>query len=216
MIGIAVTTVPERKKILNKTLKQIEKYAPDDMFLYVHVDKAYKGIPYAKNACLKELYDAGCEYFFLFDDDTYPLKKDWYKPYIESGKNHLMYQFKLPDSHSSDMREIYRNKDIVAYSHTRGAMLFCTRKVVDTVGGFDMAYGKGTFEHPDWTNRIYNAGLTTHRAMDVIDSNKLLYCLDQDKKVKSSISTITRTEKLKNALYYRENRHSKEYKEFKK
>lgn len=215
MIGIAITTVPERKKIFEKTLKQITKYLPDQAVLYVYEDKKHKGVPHAKNTCLKELYEKGCDYFFLLDEDCYPLKRDWYKPYIESRRNHLMYQFKLPNKPANDMREIHRNKEIVSYSHTRGAMLFCTRKVLDTVGGFDQAYGKGTFEHPDWTNRIYNAGLTTHRAMDVVGSEKLLYCLDQDGKTESSISYITKTDKLKNALYYKQQRYSKEYKEFK-
>lgn len=214
-IGIAVTTVPERKKTFSKTWKNIQKYLPDGAVLYQVVDDQYKGIPYAKNKCLKELYEAGCDYFFLFDDDTHPIKKDWHKPYIDSGKNHLMYQFKLPNKPVNDMREVYRNKEIVAYTHTRGAMLFCTKKVLDTVGGFDTAYGKGTFEHPDWTNRIYNAGLTTHRAMDVVGSEKLLYCLDQDGKAESTISYISKTDKLKNALYYKQQRYSKEYKDFK-
>lgn len=213
-IGIAVTTVPERKKILNKTLKQIQKYLPEGAMLYVHEDKERKGIPQSKNACLRELYEAGCEYFFLFDDDCYPIAKYWHLPYLQAKKHHLMYQFKIPGKPLNDMREIYRNKEIVAYSHTRGAMLFCTRKVLDKVGGFDTAYGKGTFEHPDWTNRIHNAGLTSYRAMDVVGSDKLLYCLDQDKKIESTITNISRTEKVKNALYYKQNRYSKEYKEF--
>lgn len=214
MIGIGITTVPERIQVLKKSIAEWDKYLPSEYRFYIYTDEAHKGIPYSKNKCLKYLYEAGCDDIFLCDDDTFPIKNEWWKPYAGHKEPHLMYQFKLPGKPDSDMREIYRDEYTVAYTHTRGAMIYIHRELLDVVGGMDTAYGKGTFEHPDWTNRIHNAGLTTYRAMDVPNSHKLFYCLDQDGKVESTIGHIKEKNRLKNSLLYRQNRNSKEHKEF--
>lgn len=168
------------------------------------------GVARAKNKCLELAYDWGADHIFLFDDDCYPIAYDWWKPYVEHKEPHLMYQFKLPGKPETDMRELYRDNETVAYSHTRGAMIYVTKEVLDTVGGMDVRYHNG-FEHPDWTNRIHNAGLTTYRAMDVPNSHKLLYCLDQDGIVESSIKDSPKRD---NYRLYDSQRQSKEYREF--
>ncbi len=207
MIGIGISTTPNRD-VLDHTLKQWNKYLPDDATIIVLKDSDYKGVARTKNQLLQWL--GACEHIFLADDDCYPIAKDWHKPYIESKEPHLMYQFKLPNKPKSDMRELYRDDKIVSYSHTRGAFIYVHRDVLAVVGGFNPAYGRFGYEHPDWTNRIHNAGLTTHRAMDVPSSDKLLYCLDQDGKVESSVSKTTRG----NFRLYNESKDSKEYMEY--
>lgn len=222
-VGIGITT-RNRSQTLQKTLDQIRKHTPE-VFTIVVVDDAsddvhrsalvrFKenvGVARAKNACLSLLSD--CDHIFLFDDDTFPIGKDWWKPYVEHPEPHLMYQFKLPNKPKTDMQELYRDEKTVAYSHTRGAMIYIDRKVLSVVGGFDTKYGLGGFEHPDWTNRIHNAGLTTHRAMDIPNSCELLYCLDQDSRVESTIPKDIKLES-KNYRYYRSQLKSKEYKEY--
>lgn len=214
MIGVAVTTVPDRMSLLRKTIEQWELYMPKDAILFVYNDVYRQGIPRAKNECLKYLYNKGVEHFFLSDDDCFPISDEWWKPYVNHPEPHLMYQFKLPSKPITDMEIIYRDSSTVAYTHTRGAMIYVQRIVLDTVGGMDTDYGTGMFEHPDWTNRIHNAGLTTHRAMDVPNSKGLFYCYDQDKAIQSSISGIKRRNTRKNAILYKQNRLSKAYKEF--
>lgn len=173
------------------------------------------GIPRAKNKCLQLAYDWGADHIFLFDDDTYSIDPYWWKPYVESKEPHLMYQFNIPGDPSKNMTEVYRDEKIVAFTRTRGAMLYVERRVLDIVGGMDIGYGLGMFEHPDWTNRIHNAGLTTHRAMDVPGSDKLLYCHDQDSAIDSSITKqIRKRNRILNLDRYRKSRASKEYKEF--
>lgn len=167
------------------------------------------GIARAKNKCLEMAYDWGADHIFLLDDDVMPLQHKWWEPYINHPEPHLMLQFKLPGKPDSDMRELYRDDKTVAYSHTRGAMIYVERRVLDVVGGFDIAYGKAGYEHPDFTNRIHNAGLTTHRAMDVPGSDLLLYCLDKSGSISSTIKGIKSNYRL-----YRSNLKSKEYKEF--
>lgn len=173
------------------------------------------GIARAKNKCLEMAYNWGADHIFLFDNDCFPIVQDWWKPYVEHKEPHLMYQFKLPGKPSNDMQELYRDDQTVAYTHTRGAMLYVERRVLDIVGGMDTRYGEAMYEHTDWTNRIHNAGLTTYRAMDVPNSHKLLYCFDEDGSIESSIPVhIKRRNMNRNRGLYQKSKTSKEYKEF--
>jgi len=223
MIGIGITT-KDRHDIAEIAWDNQLKHLPRDYKLVVVDDSSYEpqlyeyvdnmnlvtyrfdntvGIAKAKNKCLQLLDD--CDHIFLFDNDCWPIADDWWVPYIESGENHLMYQFDLPNN---KLTELYRDDKIVAYDKTRGAMLYVTRKVLDTVGGMDTRF-YNAFDHPDWSWRIYNAGLTTHRAMDVVGSDKLFYCLDQDAKVKTSIKN-----RKPNSRLYQLSKTSKEFREF--
>lgn len=209
-IGIGITTTPNRKVL---DLTEWHKYFPNNFMFTVYEDKDFKGIAFAKNKLLNRLQS--CEHIFLADDDVIPLRKDWYLPYIEHPEPHLMYQFRLPGKPLSEMKELYRDDKTVAYSRTRGVFLYIERRVLDVVGGFDEEYGRYGYEHPDWTNRIHNAGLTTHRAMDVPNSHELLYCIDQDYQAESSVPEETkRIMMAKNYKYYKSQRGSKEYKDF--
>ncbi len=211
-IGIGISTTLNRSLVQN-TLEQFRKFKAPNSEIVVHIDTEYEGIAATKNKLLTQLDKY--EHIFLFDDDTYPIAPDWWKPYVESDEPHLMYQFKLPGKQASDMQEVYRDDKIVAYSHTRGCMIYIKKVVLEVVGGFDTAYGKAMFEHPDWTNRIHNAGLTTHRAMDVPGSNKLFYCLDQDTNIESSISSVDRQRGVRdNYKLYQSNKKSREFKEY--
>jgi glycosyltransferase involved in cell wall biosynthesis len=224
-IGVAIITSGNRG-ILYNTINNICGYTPDDFEIVIVDDASDIDVPYAnyrfnknvgvakaKNKCLELLEN--CDHIFLFDDDCYPIADNWWKPYIESGENHLMYQFKLPNRGRSDMRVLYQDDKLVSYSHTRGAMIYVTKKVLETVGGFDEEYGTH-FEHPDYTNRIHNAGLTTHRAAGVEGSDKLLYCLDQDGKIESSIQDkVAKKNWPRNYKLYQKNKKSKEYKAYK-
>lgn len=211
-IGIGVSTTSNRD-ILPHTLRQFDKYMPDNALLVVDNDKDFTGVAATKNRLLSNLdkYD----YIFLFDDDCYPISGDWWRPYVESDQNHLIYQFKLPNKTKKDMQEVYRDDKHVAYTHTRGAMLYIKRIVLDYAGGMDERYGEGYYEHTDWTNRIHNLGLTKFRGMDVVGSEKLFYCLDQDGKVRSSISdSVKNRNKMKNRCLYQKSLKSKEYMEY--
>lgn len=212
MIGIGILTTPNRD-ILKETYKEWVKFQPPNSKIIIENDVNFDGVAKSSNRLLAKLDD--CEHLFLINDDVKPLVQDWYLPYIDSPELHLMYQFKLPNKPASDMKKLYRDGSIVAYSHTRGAFIYIHRSVLDVVGGFDEAYGQFGYEHPDFTTRIYNAGLTTHRAMDVPGSNKLLYCYDQDGKVDSSLTeSQKRKANIKAYSLYRNNRESKDFKAY--
>ena len=212
MISICITT-RNRPESLKKVIQQIRKHTNvwyqlivvDDASDVVYCNATYRfseraGIPASKNKCL-EL--AKYDHIFLFDDDTYPVCDGWYLPYINSGKNHLCYSF-LP---------YFKAKNGFKY-HTlgNGCMLYVTRKCIDTIGGFDWNYGLGKYEHVDFSRRIHNAGLTESVFMDVIGSDKLLYCMDQKKEIQRSFTSIEMTSLLSSgAKRFAQNRKSSEF-----
>lgn len=194
-IGVAITT-HNRYDIFKTTYAEIKRFIPDNGVLVV-VDDASStpvpeatfrfnenvGIARAKNKCFELLYNAGCEHFFLFDDDCYPLVEDWYVPYVNSREPHLNYifkNFKNVNKQINDTLEIYRDSDIVAYSHVRGCMCYFKRICLDKVGGMNPIFGRWGYEHPNLSNRIYNFGLTTFKYMDVPNSDKLIYSRDEN------------------------------------
>lgn len=211
-IGIGITT-HNRPEVLRNTLYQLAEHFPylPDRGKLVIVDDAstisidleeiqipcnywseYRfdqnvGIARAKNKCLELLDD--CDHIFLFDDDIYPIVENWWLPYIESGEPHLMYIFKdfATARRLDDTIELWRNDKIVAYSHARGPMLYLRREVLDKVGGMDPIFGKWGYEHPDYSNRIFNAGLSSYRYADVIDSHKLFYSHDEHETVITTV-----------------------------
>lgn len=205
-IGIGITT-HNRNELAASTVDRIRKLTPnakivvvdDASDVHTSIDgvDVYRfdtnvGIARAKNKCLELL--SKYDHIFLFDDDTYPIIEDWWKPYVESSEPHLMYLFENWSSGRpvGDDRVIYRDDYIRAHEHARGCMIYVHRTVLDSVGGMDVRYGKAMHEHLDWSNRIYNAGLTTFKYMDVANSEQLIYSMDQHQAVKSSIDAIKR------------------------
>ena len=226
-IGIAITT-RNRHEIFRKTYTEIRKFAPANSVLVIVDDASTSpcpeatfrfeqnaGIARAKNKCFELLYKAGCEHFFLFDDDCYPKCADWYKPYVESREPHLNYifaEFKTPGA-AQHMMVLYRDSSIVAYSHVRGCMCYYKRICLDRVGGMDPVFGLWGYEHPSLSDRIYNAGLTSFRYMDVPDSYDLIY--SRDEHTSNEGSTVVGAERRKwierNARLYDERKDSREY-----
>ena len=220
MIGVGITT-HNRPEMRNKALAKWRAHLPTGARLVI-VDDASQpavagadfrfskqvGIAKAKNKCLELLAD--CDHIFLADDDTYPLTDDWWRPYVESPEPHLMFIF----HDGTGPLKIYEDTQHTAWSDPRGCLLYIERRVLDVVGGMDPAFGLWGYEHVDWSNRIQNAGLTSWRFMDVVNSDTLIRCDDIDL-IERSISADVR-EKLNrdNAEYYRQHLDSSRYVEF--
>ena len=205
-IGIGITS-HNRNDLVAETVAKIKALTPEARVVVVDDASAepvkingvevYRfnknvGIARAKNKCLELLADR--DHIFLFDDDTYPVQPDWYRPYIDSKEHHLMYLFENWSSGVpvGDDKIIYSDDEVVAHAHARGCMLYVDSLVLDTVGGMDTRYGKAMEEHADWSNRIHNAGLTTFRYMDVVNGSDLIHSMDEYREVASSISRIER------------------------
>lgn len=211
IIGIGITT-KNRREVFDKTFIEWCKHTSNDVpgvrFKIFIVDDGsalplieaqnnhfyYRfnqsvGIARAKNKCLEIMEMSGCTHFFLSDDDFYPTSPDWWRPYIQSREPHLMYIFQDFSTRMkvNDTAVIYQDNDIKAFSHPRGVLLYATKEVLHKVGGMDSEFGKWGWEHPEWSDRIYNAGLTTFKYMDVPNSAQLFHCMDEHQEVKSTV-----------------------------
>lgn len=231
-IGIGITT-HNRYDIFKKTYEEIKRFAPSNAKIVVVDDASEKpvteatyrfdnniGIARAKNKCFELLYNAGCEHFFLFDDDCYPVVEDWHKPYIESHESHLNYIFEeFKGSNKPQLNDtllLYSDSSTRAYSHARGCMCYYKRICLDVCGGMSPLFGRWGYEHPDLSNRIYNAGLTSFRYMDVPDSGKLFYSRDEHTgNADSTLQGEARMECIKrNSAIYDARKNETEYVEF--
>lgn len=199
MIGIAITT-HNRYEVFKKTLEAVKKHSKGCEIIVVddgsdvpvkEADFRFddpQGIAVAKNKCIELLIKAGCEHLFLFDDDTYPQKNQWFKPYIEAGEPHLMYIFKdfKEGTKLKDTQILYKNSKTIAYSHPRGCLLYYHKSAIETAGAMNHIFGKWGWEHPEHSERIYNLGLTSFKYMDVLNSNELIYSSDEHRSVVST------------------------------
>lgn len=201
-IGIAIT-VHNRHDVAQKSIDNIKKLIPKGAKLVI-VDDASKepfkdadfrfdtnvGIAVAKNKCLELLQD--CDYIFLFDDDTYPIHKDWYLRYINSGVKHLSFTFERLKSGLLARAVISKNDILKEHKEPCGCMIFLTKEVLQKVGGMDTDYGRWGYEHVGYSMRVYNNYLTPRPFMDIIDSLDYIYCSDWDLKVERSVPNAER------------------------
>lgn len=192
-IGIAITT-RNRPDTVKKTYSEIRRFTPQATIWIVddasnqplkesdfQGAKIYRfnenvGIATAKNKSLELLIDDRCDHLFLFDDDCYPKVEKWYEPYINSPEPHL--------SHSFDLVEIYRDKNIVATHAVGGSMIYYEAWLIRAVGGMRTEFGKWGCEHVNLSDRIFNSGFTSWRYQDIPDAydGKIFYELDRYEK----------------------------------
>jgi glycosyltransferase involved in cell wall biosynthesis len=226
-IGIGITT-HNRNKAAEHTIEQIKRLAPKGAKIVIVDDASNKpnkyadfvfksnvGIAAAKNKCF-ELLD-NCDYIFLFDDDCYPIVEDWHLPYINSGENHLMMIFdKLHNGKPNGNRKRTDLGNLSIYENPCGCMLFYTKKCLQLVGGMDTEYGKWGFEHADLSVRIFNAGLTKFKFVDVKNSLELFYSHDYYISVERSVPANIRNEHIRqNQAKYNRLGKSKHYIDYK-
>lgn len=227
-IGIAIT-VHNRNETAKITIDKIKSLSPKNSVIVIVDDaseipydgadyrfKSNAGIAVAKNKCIELLYDAGCTHLFLFDDDVYPLVKDWHLKYINTGINHLCFSFDKFSNGRPNGRIINSQfNGLVEYHEPCGCMLYLTRECIDKVGGMDPGFGKWGYEHVGYSMRIHNAGLTPKPFLDIENSTDVLYSLDWDQTIKRSVSTHDRIRHIpKNQAKYRSEIKSSKYIEF--
>lgn len=140
------------------------------------------GVGISKNRALKYLFDKGCDYIFLLEDDMLVKREDVFEAYInaykKSGIHHFNYgpgspfnrkqviqNFDLHNRHLLDQHSEpnpkmivdYKDIKIALYEHTVAMFSFFTREVIEKVGYIDEEY-YNAWEHVDHTYRIIKAG----------------------------------------------------------
>lgn len=158
------------------------------------------GVGKSKNKAMKHLYDKGCDYIFIIEDDMLIKDASVFDKYIEackkSGIQHFNYgpgspfnrkqniEFDLHNRHLLDQHselnpklvvEYDKNTKVVLYEHSVAMFSFFTRNVIEKVGYIDEEY-YNAWEHVDHTYRIIKAGY--HPPFwwfaDIADSDKYL------------------------------------------
>jgi hypothetical protein len=198
-LGIGLTVYGNRQ---TPALEMIRKHTPDAKIVTVDC----KGIAKAKNMCLALLED--CTDIFLFDDDCFPKVDSWFTPYVFSGINHLSYTF--------GRKVLNQSNELTEYELPCGCMLYINPICLDIVGGFDTDFEGYAYEHVNYSQRIFNAGLTPAPFMDVTLSKDYIYSMDEHKQITSSVSIQDRSAGiLANRNLFMKNRNSKEWKPYK-
>jgi GT2 family glycosyltransferase len=141
-----------------------------------------QGVGKSKNKALKFLYEKGCNFIFLIEDDMVILDSSVFKQYIEaskiSGIQHFNYgpgspfnrkqsikNFDLHNRHllnqdtepNPKMILDYKTCKIALYEHTVAMFSFFTREVIENVGYIDEQF-YNAWEHVDHTYCIIKAG----------------------------------------------------------
>lgn len=178
---IAITAY-NRSDTLQRSLKQHELYS-QGIDIFIHYDDFDNriGIPASKNACIREFMSGDYTHLFLFDDDTYPIKSGWEEEYINSGLEHACYTFYPVRKRHGNYNE---------FRLANGCMMMVTRECIETVGGFDTDFGMGKYEHKEFSERVHARGLTPCKFLDIHNSSEYIYCLDQDKHHKRSMTEV--------------------------
>lgn len=110
-----------------------------------------QGIANSKNKCICLL---DTDRVFLFDDDCFPVKENWFDTWV--GEDHMSYACE-PNINIESIHD-----QLVWWSGTFGCCLYFTRKALDDIGGFDNRFGLYGYEHAELTQRINRYGITPH------------------------------------------------------
>lgn len=155
-VGYAIKTTPKRYDLARNYFENV----PEGSVCYLHNDVAGLGGPSATNICIKELYDAGCDYLVLMDDDTRILRSDFADLLIRTHQVTGIHHFTLPGSSTVVLKKQFGDLTLIQSQRGSGVMLFVTRKAVETVGYLNTAYpGKWGHSHIGWSIRMLRAGL---------------------------------------------------------
>ena len=180
-IGIACTTYNRPAHLAHWT-KSVADYSPEDAVFHIANDtKDRKGVAYRKTECIRELYNAGCDYFFITDDDLFPIRSGWTDFFIDalnaSGQNHFCYMVDSPATKVIESKDVrgYPKEDkpfsgfeVTGLPHTytinrfdncNGCLMVMTRAAVEKVGAFNPEFKTYGFEHSNYSQRIHLAGL---------------------------------------------------------
>lgn len=217
-IGIAITTVPERKKLLQEALRHHKKYLPKNAILHVHNDTKKIGIARSKNNCIAYLMEQGCTHLFLYDDDCYPIRKDWHLLFTENPAAHATATFdKLSNGISNGNIRKGRINNYEYFQNPCGILMYYTRECIQQIGGMDIRYAKYGHEHVGHSYRIFNAGLTPQSFISPVGIMDYIYSLDQHHTAASTISPVERAIACEAGReVIRQEKESKDWKPYKK
>lgn len=150
---------------------------------YIFYDKDLMGCSFGRNECIKHLYDAGCDYIFLFDDDTYPTIRGWEDKIIEwADKEDVDFLGMVDQKHDQVYEYIDGgNDDTLTYqAGMAGPFVFMTRKAVETIGYYNTEYKDYSWEDVSYYHRAKIAGLCGSKEHIYVPYWLSMYIHDED------------------------------------
>lgn len=151
-IGIGVITMGVRKIHPN-----IPGKCDPDALVHIEVDHERVGPAITRNRCLKYLYDQGCDYIFMFDDDCYPMFPGWERHFIDLAKQVGVEYMGLP--HAFESRLIELKHGVGWWSEVVGCFSMQSRKFMESVGYYNTAYKRYGHEDQGRNLRAKRSGL---------------------------------------------------------
>lgn len=175
---------------------------------YVYVDKERKGPAYARNQCLRKLYDDGCDYIFLFDDDCYPVMDGWEKYFIDQASENSVHYMAIPEVFKTGF-EGQNSGEMMLWDGACGCFIYQTRYCIDTIGGYNSDYVKYGLEDAARSHRAKKAGMTGDPHYFSFPLRGLAYIHSEDIFGVTAIQNMTMEEKLK-YVYQNQETYNKE------
>lgn len=149
-IGVGVITVG------NRPIKDYMLTNPNATFEVYH-DPERKGVAYARNQLMRKFYDEGYDYWFIFDDDCYPVYPGWETYFVEEAIKGGWDFFGMPEYFKDKPKTMLG--EVVLWELGMCQFGLYSRRVVEQTGYF-RAYSHGYgYEDAEWINRIPLAGL---------------------------------------------------------
>lgn len=135
------------------------QFAESDSIIHIHVDRQKQGAAYCRNEVLHSLYQSGCEHFFIFDDDVWPLRHDWQMRVVRMASSASVNA--LGNIHPFDTTPSGFDPDsgTLLYPGATTAFLYLTRHALETAGYFDEAFGSYGPEDCEYIYRLHALGL---------------------------------------------------------
>jgi glycosyltransferase involved in cell wall biosynthesis len=177
-----------------------------------YVFQENQGISKTKTKGLSEIKQ--CDYVFLSDDDCFPIKNEYWIPFIESysktGNHHFMYLIDNINGHVIHGPKNILPNGVESYNNCGGMLLFATHDCINKVGGFDNRMKFYGYEHAQWSIKIHSNGFTTDgKYLSLPNLEEYFFSVDFDYGWRGKIpqywnpdivmqSSITTTEEKKN------------------
>jgi len=190
-IAIGITTF-NRSKWLDEVIDNINKYTENEYRLVIACDseesanyckkKEYNyiggdrlGIAKNKNRCIKYFENYDYDYMFLFDDDTYPIKKGYDNWWINGMKAFGVHALVFsPGKQYGEPMNKFKHGDYILqnFKLDGGCFLTFSKKAINTIGGFHPKFNIYGFEHSELNNRCYRAGLIPMERMSLANCDE--------------------------------------------
>jgi hypothetical protein len=146
--GIGIVTTPARM-----VDEGVARFKQPETDLFIHNDVERVGVGVSRNRCIKTLYDAGCDWLFILDDDVRVIASGFERYFIEQATAHDIHWLGLPEIFKS--RFVCNDREMIWFDACIGAFHFMSRHAVETVGYFNA----GAYDGYGWEDAAYMARL---------------------------------------------------------